>query len=159
MKTYSIRFTGRRRGAIGKFHECEAERFALNPEQAIQALYDDWEHIQQPQVKEIEHPFSGEFLENIVHNDPHAHDTIRRAMLSAVRAVEHLAEKQAKANKEWHDDPESADHWLFHAPHEMQFPAPEVMRTAAEVLLYFMRETPAGREIYDSLTLKQTEVA
>ncbi len=155
LKTYEVRFTGRRKGAIGKFYEIEAQRFALTPEQAIENLYDEWEHIHQPQVKEIKSPFDAEALVRVARNEPSTHDAIQRHVSGIVRELERLRDKSAKANKEWHDDPESADHWLYHAPAEMQYPGSVVMQAAAECALYFLRETAAGMQVFDKLCLPE----
>ena len=157
LNTYEVKFRGRRKGAIGKFYTIMAQRFATTPEQAIENLYDDWEHVQQPEVKRIESPFDAEFLTRIVLNEASAHDSIQRHACAIVNEVRRLADKSAKANADWHDDPEAADHWLFHAPSEAQFPGSLVMETAAECFLYFLRETPAGREIFDKLCLPEAK--
>lgn len=48
MTEYTIHFTGRTVGAQGVFYPIVAKRTAETPEKAIEALYDEYEHIQQP---------------------------------------------------------------------------------------------------------------
>lgn len=45
MKTYTITFSGRLAGALGVTYRITAERLASNQEDAILALYDEYEHI------------------------------------------------------------------------------------------------------------------
>lgn len=157
LKTYAIRFTGRKVGALGVSETFEAQRYATNPDKAIEALYDQYEHIMQPQVKEIPPPFDAEYLHIAASNDRDTWETIQRHVSGIVSALDRMRDKCARANKEWHDDPDSADHGLYHAPAEAQITGQELMRCAAECALYFMRETPAGREIFDSICLPEQE--
>ena len=73
LKTYSIQATGRRIGAIGSFYEFETYRFATDPDQALLNIYDKWEHVSNPVVKEIPSPFDVEGLRIAVMNDKGAH--------------------------------------------------------------------------------------
>jgi len=69
--------------------------------------------------------------------------------------VARAARQAAKANAEWHDDPESPDHWLFHTDADLQFPPEVQIKAAAELILYRLRETPAGLNICDELQLRE----
>lgn len=157
LKTYAVRFTGRKVGALGVSDTFESQRYAINPEKAVEALYDQYEHIQQPQVKEIEPPFGAGSLYTYASNDRDTWETIQRHVSGIVSALDRARDKVARANKEWHDDPDSPDHALFHAPAEAQITGQELVKAAAECVLYFLRETPAGREVFDSLLLPSSE--
>lgn len=50
MNTYTIRFIGRKIHAIGEFYPCTATRTAENVDAAILALYDEYDHVQQPKI-------------------------------------------------------------------------------------------------------------
>jgi hypothetical protein len=55
MTEYEIAFTGRKKGAIGIFYPIVARRTAENPDAAVLALYDEYEHIHMPKVREVSH--------------------------------------------------------------------------------------------------------
>ena len=154
-KCYNIRFTGRKLGAIGKFYQIEARRFATSPEDAVRLLYDEYEHISQPKAKEWQSPFSEDTLVNLVMNDQPMLESVAHHANMLVSLVSRAARQAAKANAEWHDDPESPDHWLFHADTELQFPPEVQIKAAAELILYRLRETPAGLNICDELQLRE----
>lgn len=154
LNTYEIRFTGRKLGAIGKFYPITAQRFAPSPAKAIEALADQFERMPPPpEVKQIPSPFDCEWFERVIRNDEPTASVISVAVSSILRACERLRDKTAAESKAWHDDPDAPDHWLFHAPAEMQIPAAVLIKAAAEVVLYHLRETPAGREIFNELLL------
>lgn len=52
-KIFKIVFQGRQRGAIGKFQNFKVEIVAENKEKAILKLYENYEHISCPFIKEI----------------------------------------------------------------------------------------------------------
>ena len=57
MTEFTIRFTGRQKGAIGITHRCKDIVIAPDEATAYLKLYDRWEHIMQPCVvrrKQIE---------------------------------------------------------------------------------------------------------
>ena len=56
VKTYVIRFTGRRINAMGRFQTISAERDAESPDLAFEALYDEFEHITAISVTEKQQP-------------------------------------------------------------------------------------------------------
>lgn len=56
MPTYSARFTGRTKGAIGIFHECSALVDGETPAAAHEALYESFEHISPRSLSLIELP-------------------------------------------------------------------------------------------------------
>jgi hypothetical protein len=155
IKCYNIRFTGRLKGAIGKFYPIEAQRFANNPEEAKLLLYDTYDHIQLPEIKEVPSPFDSESIELFVRNDRDYLESVAHHANMLVALIDRAAIHIAKANAQWHDDPESPDHWLFHADHEMQFPPEVRIKAAAELILYRLRETPAGMEIFNQLLLPE----
>ena len=45
LSAYTIKFKGRKIGAIGKIYHITDYRIATTPEKAIKALYDEYEHI------------------------------------------------------------------------------------------------------------------
>lgn len=54
MKTYSIEFWGKGKGAIGAFQNCTETVQAENEEAALLKLYDKYDHVHGPEVKEIQ---------------------------------------------------------------------------------------------------------
>lgn len=129
MKTYSIRFTGRKFGAIGAFEPIETQVFAPDPEAALLSLYDTWDHIQQPEVKEIQSPFGYESLVNCVQNTREDHQMIRLYVERLRDYLDAVAKRCTKWNQDWHDDPASEDHRLFQSSSDAQYP--QEMRDAA----------------------------
>lgn len=81
------------------------------------------------------------------------HETIQRHVSAIVSAIGLAADQLTRENKHWHDDSEADDHALFHSPSDVQFPPDMRMLVAAECVLYFLRETPAGIKIADKLSL------
>lgn len=122
MKTFEIHFTGRRLGAIGVFYPIHAEVFAEDDVGALAALYERFEHVQYPQVKEIASPFDSDGLVERVQNERDEFNQIRGLALVLRGFIDKVAERQAKANQDWHDDPEAPDWGLYHATAEVQFP-------------------------------------
>lgn len=155
MKTYEITFKGRKIRERGAFRTIRVQRFGADERSAIANLYDVYEHIQQPQCREIPSPFDAEYLRRVIHNNHPDFDAFSRRLDLLKETVRHVAERAAKENARWHDDPESPDHWLYHAPFEMQFPAPVQFEALVEMALYLLRETPAGRELGEKLYLKE----
>lgn len=156
-KCYAITFTGRHIGAIGIFEQFHTLRFATSPEDAINQLYENYEHIHQPTVKEWESPFNSESLELMIRNDPTLLEEVAHHVRQLQRAVARAAGKHAKANAEWHDDPDAEDHALFHAPVDQQFPPEVQLQAVAELVLYRLRETPealADEATFSKLHLK-----
>ncbi len=49
---YFVQFTGRKKNAIGLFYMIQDEVNAETPEEAVRKLYDTYEHIQVPLVRE-----------------------------------------------------------------------------------------------------------
>lgn len=60
MPHFRIRFTGRTKGAIGIFYPITAYREAADPDAAVLALYDAYEHIHHPEITEVLPPGSKE---------------------------------------------------------------------------------------------------
>lgn len=54
MKIFKARFIGRQAGAIGRFEEVAVMVSAENKEKARLKLYDEYEHIQNLEIEEIE---------------------------------------------------------------------------------------------------------
>lgn len=157
MKAYEIRFTGCRYGAISQHHQIDATRFANSPDEAIQLLYKPlpiaFEHISQPDVREIPSPFCAQGLFNLSQNDRATHESFAHWVNMMVSEMSRVARRSAKANADWHDDPDGADHGLYHAPVDQQYPSEMQLEAVAEVVLYFLRERPAGLNICGRLTL------
>jgi hypothetical protein len=53
MKTYTITFSGRVSGSLGMLYSITARRLAFNQDDAILALYDEYEHIRVISVSAI----------------------------------------------------------------------------------------------------------
>lgn len=164
MKAYEIQFTGRLAGAIGAFAETTATRFANTPDEAIRLLYEPlpiaFEHVQMPDAREIPSPFGADTLIDYVRNDRMLHQDFVRYMNHLTALVVRVARRAAKANADWHDDPESSDHALFHAPVDQQFPVEVQLEAVAELVLYQLRETPCAlqnAEIFNRLMLAPSE--
>ena len=105
-------------------------------------------------IKEIRSPFSASDLELAAMNDRDTYESIQRHVSGIVSAIGRCADNLARANKAWHDDPESSDHALFHAPSEAQFPPSERVIAVAQCVLNFLVNTPAGLEVASRLKLK-----
>lgn len=54
MKRYLIQFIGKKKGAIGIRYMIHAERNAEDADKAVLALYDEFEHIHDPLVREVD---------------------------------------------------------------------------------------------------------
>lgn len=67
-------------------------------------------------------PFNSEALQLVINNDGDYWKEARRLTVLLRMFIDRVAKKQAKANADWHDDPESEDHADYHAPAEDQFP-------------------------------------
>lgn len=67
-------------------------------------------------------PFDTDYLEMLASNEPDIYKSIRTGVEIIRSAMNRLAERQAKANAAWHDDPSSEDHADYHAPAIDQFP-------------------------------------
>jgi hypothetical protein len=136
MKTYSIKFTGRKLGAIGKFYSITAEVFADNPQAASAALYDRFEfgHAGPPDVKEIKSPFNGDDLVGRVQNTKEEFDRVRACVTLLRSVMDQTCKGASKDNADWHDDPDAPDHALYHATAEQQFPRTERDRAILELV-------------------------
>ena len=152
-KCYRVKFVGRRVGAIGIRYNIETLVFAASEDDARNRLYERFEHISAIETKEWESPFSGDGLVLLVNNDRDLHEHLCHLANQLVSLVSRAAIKAAKANAEWHDDPEAEDHGLYHDAVEMQYPAEEQILAAAELILGRLRETPAGLAICNQLLL------
>lgn len=129
MKTYIATFTGRLRGAIGIFYPCRVAVQGENEEAATLRLYDTHEHLKGLKLRE-----AADALVLLVQNDRELYDAVRQAVESLKRAVDRAAEQFAKANADWHDDPEADDHAAFHAPAIVQLPREERTKALLELL-------------------------
>jgi hypothetical protein len=91
-------------------------------------------------------PFQSADLELVARNEREI-DTRCRTIARQLRAsFDNLANQQAKANADWHDDQESEDHARYHAPAIEQFP-PDVRNAAIiKVIAYHLRELDIERE-------------
>lgn len=159
MKTYSARFTGRKVGVIGVFHEIETQVFAPDDKAARLALYDHFEHVTGLMLKEIESPFSAENLAERAKNDASTHDEIVRHVRAIQHVIDRVADRAAKENAVWHDDEDAPEHGLYHSHAEQQYPPSMRLVAAAECALYYMRETPAGLEAFNQLCLAEERSA
>lgn len=155
LKTYEIHFTGRRVTEQGVFYEIFASRFAYTEDEAIKALYDEFEHIHQPVAKEVPSPFTSEGLENLIRNDSDLMARLDAAKERLMSIVNLAALRQAKANAQWMDDPDYENRALYHAPAEQQFPEHIRVKAAAELVLYCLMETEAGQSIFNQLLLPE----
>lgn len=75
-------------------------------------------------------------------NDAETIKGFKHAVKSFLRGVDFQAERLARANANWHDDPENdpEGHAAMHAPADIQF-TPEVRRAVAiELFEYFLTE-------------------
>lgn len=99
-------------------------------------------------------PFTAESLFNIATNDHPTYDRVNRGLRQIWDAINDLAEQQARANAAWHDDPKADDHADFHAPAELQYPPSVRANVVAELVLYYIRATPAGHAIDSKLQLE-----
>jgi hypothetical protein len=85
-------------------------------------------------------PFQSADLELIARNERYLDASVRTIAKQLRASFANLAEHQAKANANWHDDPTADDHAKYHAPAIAQFP-PDVRNAAIlRVLAYHLRE-------------------
>ncbi len=135
MKTYEIDFKGRKVGAIGVFETFRTQVFADDPEAAKLALYARFEHITLTrEPKEIQSPFDAEGLVNRVQNERDEHRSFRSKVEALRDLLDLVATRQAKANADWHDDPDSDDHGLYHSPADQQFTREERDKALLELV-------------------------
>jgi hypothetical protein len=139
MKTFNAKFAGREAGAIGIFADHKITITAVDAEAARIKLYDTHDHIMHLKLEEIptiptRSPFDADNLVLYVQNDSKAHATIRACVQRLQDAIDNAADHLAKANKEWHDDPEADDHEAYHADSFEQFPRAERTKALRELL-------------------------
>lgn len=84
-------------------------------------------------------PFNSESLTLVVNNDGDYWKEARRLATSLRMFMDRVARKQAQANADWHDDPESDDHADFHAPAEDQFPRGARDKAILATVAYHLR--------------------
>ena len=162
LRAYSIRFNGRKAGAIGIFHDIEASRFAHSPEEAIRLLYEPipvaFEHITQAEARPVESPFDASALVLAIQNDRDSHERVCSLVNLLCNLVARMAAKSRENNRQWHDDSEAWDHGLYHSGTAEQFPADVQIEAVAELVLARLRETPEalaeGSDIFDRLALR-----
>jgi hypothetical protein len=165
LRAYSIRFHGRRAGAIGICHEIEASRFAHSAEEAIRLLYEPipvaFEHITAAVARAVDSPFDASGLVLVAQNDRDTHERICSLVALLQNHVARLAAKQREANRQWHDDAEAWDHGLYHAGTAEQYPAEVQIEAVAELVLARLRETPealaGASDLFDRLALRGTK--
>ncbi len=121
-KCFSILFTGRKVGAIGIFQEIESQVFATDEKAALLALYERFEHISKPQVKEWKSPFDSDCLFDYANNTEQLSNHVRHHVESLRRLMDGAARDMNKVHREWHDDQDAADHPLYHAGEFDQYP-------------------------------------
>lgn len=81
-----------------------------------------------------------EDLFNGVMNTPRIHEGVVASVKHLRLCIDKMAEKQAKYNADWHDDPEASDHAEYHAPHLEQFPQQVRDETVKDLVAYFLQE-------------------
>jgi hypothetical protein len=74
-------------------------------------------------------------------NERAEHDAITRAIRQLRSWVDITAERVAKANADWHDDPESDSHAAYHAPAIEQFPREARDAAIIELVQFYLNET------------------
>ena len=79
-------------------------------------------------------------LFDAVMNNKRDYDAVLFAVKSLRRAVDECAERIAKENAEWHDDPAADDHAAFHAPAIEQFPRKTRDEAVLSLVKYWMAE-------------------
>jgi hypothetical protein len=84
--------------------------------------------------------FTAAELEDACNNDPAAYKSIVHHVKMLRAVVDRVAVKAAKANGEWHDDPEADDHAKHHAPAAEQYPRELRDETIRELVKYYLAE-------------------
>jgi len=150
MKTYEIRFTGRKVGAIGIFYPITAQVFADDAQAALMALYGRFEHITGAELKEIQSPFDGNGLVERVQNTQDEHRLIRLYVERLRDTIDAVAKRQTRDNQQWHDDQDAPDHGLWQSPSDQQFPRAERDKAILELVsrhLEVLNENEAAKEV------------
>lgn len=83
---------------------------------------------------------TAESLDLFIANDKPIHDSIVFAVKHLRSTVDRAAEKLAKANAEWHDDPDADDHAAWHAPADVQFPREVRDEVIRDLVGYWLNE-------------------
>jgi hypothetical protein len=83
---------------------------------------------------------TAEALELAANNEKREYDSIVHAVKTLRRTIDRTAERVAKANAAWHDDPEAEDHAEFHAPADVQFPRAMRDEAIRSLVAYYLRE-------------------
>lgn len=73
-------------------------------------------------------------------NERADYDRIVSAVKQLRRALDITAERAAKENAEWHDDPTAEDHAEYHAPAERQFPQPIRDEAIIDLVRHYLKE-------------------
>ncbi len=90
-------------------------------------------------AKKIE-GFGAEYLVTAINNDAAAHNAVVGVVKHLQHVVNRMAVKAAKANADWHDDPEADDHAAFHAPADQQFPQAVRDEAVLDLVKYWVNE-------------------
>ena len=83
--------------------------------------------------------FTAENLETFLLSDKPTFDGADLGIKILRRAVDRAAERLAKSNRQWHDDPQAEDHATYHAPTDVQFPRKIRDRVCMELAKRFLR--------------------
>lgn len=83
---------------------------------------------------------TSESLVLAANNDQRAYKQIVSAVRQLRRTIDEVAENTAKANAEWHDDPEADDHAAFHASADKQFPLRVRDAAIKELVRFYLAE-------------------
>ena len=83
---------------------------------------------------------NAESLVQFIENDKQLHDAVFFCVKSLRRTADRAAEAVAKANADWHDDPQADDHKAFHAPADKQFTRATRDKAIKQLVAYWVSE-------------------
>jgi hypothetical protein len=73
-------------------------------------------------------------------NDRPTHDAIVSAIERLRSTMDRCAARAARANAEWHDDPQADDHADYHAPADVQYPRDVRDEAIRELVAHYLCE-------------------
>ena len=123
-KCYSLyNPAARNRGAIGIFDGTQRQYFATDEADARKQFAEEFETSGPLTLcKEVASPFDADCLFDFVKNTRDLSDSLTHCVDRLRALLDLAAANLAGHNQNWHDDKESADHPLYQATAEVQFP-------------------------------------
>lgn len=83
---------------------------------------------------------SSEALATAAVNETREYNQIMFAVKQLRSALDRTANRVAKENAEWHDDPDAEDHLTYHAPADEQFPREARDEAIRQLVAHYLAE-------------------